>query len=224
MIAVMVTPRPPTFDPDVATSHLRAADPRLGALLDHVGACGLVIQPEVSTFAALAKSIVYQQLTGKAAATIFGRVCTASRGRSDRAPTPAAILALADEPLRAAGLSRSKLLALRDLAARSEAGEIPTLAKLRVMPDDAIIESLTRVRGIGRWSVEMLLMFRLGRPDILPVGDYGVRKGFARTFRMRALPTPIQLARRGAKWSPYRSVASWYLWRATELPAAVRIG
>ncbi|MBX7083583.1 MAG: DNA-3-methyladenine glycosylase 2 family protein [Nannocystaceae bacterium] len=211
--------------PDLARvcRHLRQADPRLSALIELVGPCRLEVAAERDTFAALSKAIVYQQLTGKAAATIYGRLCAAAAGRSDRAFAPAQLAALDDASLRAAGLSRSKLLALRDLAARTSAGEVPSLARLRRMPDEAIIDVLTRVRGIGRWSAQMLLIFRLGRLDVLPVDDYGVRKGFARLLGRRQLPLPAQLERRAERWRPYRSIASWYMWRATELPADVRV-
>src|SRR5881409_929259 len=127
------------------------------------------------------------------------------------------MLRVSDEKLRAAGLSRAKLLALRDLARRAKDGEIPTLTEVRGMEDEAIIERLTQVRGIGRWTVEMLLIFRLGRPDVLPAEDYGIRKGFAIAFKKRELPAPRDVESRGARWKPYRTVASWYLWRAVEL-------
>ena len=169
-----------------------------------------------SIFVALAESIVYQQLSGKAAATIFGRVC-ALFPRGAGGPTPQQVLAASDEQLRGAGLSRPKLLALRDLAARSRDGKLPTLEEAHRMENEAIIHCLTEVRGIGRWTVEMLLMFRLGRPDVLPVDDYGIRKGFAVAFKKRELPGRKDLEKRGARWRPYRTVASWYLWRATEL-------
>ena len=126
------------------------------------------------------------------------------------------ILGASDDKLRGAGLSRAKLLALRDLARRTADGEIPTLAEMQRLDDDEVITRLTAVRGVGRWTVEMLLIFRLGRPDVLPADDYGIRKGFAAAFRKRALPTRDELDRRGARWKPYRTVASWYLWRAAE--------
>jgi 3-methyladenine DNA glycosylase/8-oxoguanine DNA glycosylase len=133
------------------------------------------------------------------------------------------VLATSDEALRGAGLSRAKLESLRDLALRTSRGAIPTLAELASMDDEAIVERLTAVRGIGRWTVEMLLIFRLGRPDVLPLADYGIKKGFAQVFTRRraqapALPTPVELARRGERWRPFRSVASWYLWRALDTP------
>jgi methylated-DNA-[protein]-cysteine S-methyltransferase len=196
------------FDRAEAVRTLRDADPTLAKLIDRVGPLRLALKATEGTFAALAESIVYQQLTGKAAATIFGRLrALYPKGRLD----PTRVLATQDEALRRCGLSAAKLAGLQDLARRAKEGEIPTLAELEKMDDEAIIEKLTVVRGIGRWTVEMLLIFRLGRSDVLPVGDYGIKKGFARTFRGG------DLARRGERWRPYRSVASWYLWRALEL-------
>jgi 3-methyladenine DNA glycosylase/8-oxoguanine DNA glycosylase len=172
------------------------------------------LKDTTSTFAALAEAIVYQQLNGRAAATIFGRFTALYPGR--RFPVPADVLATPDDALRAAGLSRNKILAIRDLAERSVQGTVPEVAALRRMSDDEIVACLTAVRGIGRWTAEMLLLFRLGRPDVLPVDDYGVRKGFAVVYRKRTLPTPAELLRHGERWRPFRSVASWYLWRAAE--------
>jgi len=203
------------FDPDVAVAHLRAADKGLARVIDAAGPFAMELKQTPSIFVALAEAIVYQQLSGKAAATIFGRV-RALFPRSQHAPTAEGILRISDEKLRGAGLSRPKLLALRDLAARQKRGEIPTLAEVHRMDADAIIERLTTVRGIGRWTVEMLLMFRLGRPDVLPVDDYGIRKGFGAAFRTRELPGREEIERRGERWKPYRTVASWYLWRAAE--------
>ncbi len=166
---------------------------------------------------ALAESIAYQQLSGKAAATIFGRV----RGLYPRRKylDPEKILATPDETFRAAGLSRNKIAALKDLAAKTIDGTVPAGRALIRMSDDEIITRLTTVRGIGRWTVEMLLLFDLGRPDVWPVDDYGVCKGFAKTFGKRKLPTPKQLMKLGEKWRPYRSVAAWYFWRALDAPA-----
>jgi methylated-DNA-[protein]-cysteine S-methyltransferase len=203
-------------DPALAARHLRASDATLARVIDAVGPCRIVLQDTPDLFGALAEAIVYQQLTGKAAATIFGRV----KGlfpRARRSPTAEQILGVSDAKLRSAGLSRAKTLALRDLARRHRAGEIPSLARVRRMDDEAIIEQLTQVRGIGRWTAEMFLIFRLGRPDVLPVGDFGVRKGFAIAWRKRSLPAPKALEAYGERWRPYRTVASWYLWRATEL-------
>jgi len=176
------------------------------------------ITPAISVrpFDALAESIAYQQLTGKAAATIFGRVRALYPKR--KWLDPKQLLATPDETLRAAGLSRAKTAALKDLAAKTIDGTVPSGRALVRMTDDEIITRLTTVRGIGRWTVEMLLLFDLGRPDVWPVDDYGVRKGFAKTFRRRTLPTPKQLMKFGEKWRPYRSVAAWYFWRALDAP------
>jgi 3-methyladenine DNA glycosylase/8-oxoguanine DNA glycosylase len=182
-----------------------------------VGPFGLELQKTSTLFAALAEAIVYQQLTGKAAATIFGRV----RALCPRSKLSAAqLLALPDEALRGAGLSQSKLLSLQDLARRVESKELPTLRQLEQLDDEGVIGRLTHVRGVGRWTVEMLLIFRLGRRDVLPVDDYGVKKGFAHAFSLPALPTRAELEARGERWRPYRSVVSWYLWRVSELAKA----
>jgi 3-methyladenine DNA glycosylase/8-oxoguanine DNA glycosylase len=206
------------YDPDVACRHLAAADPRLGALIARAGAFTMRPEPTQSLFAALVESIVYQQLSGKAAETILGRVVALYRPR--RFPRPVDILDTPVERLRAAGLSAAKAAAVKDLAARTLDGTVPSMARVRRMSDPEIIERLTTVRGIGRWTVEMLLLFRLGRPDVLPLGDLGVRKGFARAFNRRALLDPLVLSRRAERWRPYRSVASWYLWRALDLGRA----
>ena len=170
----------------------------------------VIIRP----FDALAESIAYQQLSGKAAATIFGRVRALYPKR--KWLDPEQLLATPDETLRAAGLSRAKTAALKDLAAKTIDGTVPAGRALIRMSDDEIITRLTAVRGIGRWTVEMLLLFDLGRPDVWPVDDYGVQKGFAKTFGRRKLPTPKQLMKFGEKWRPYRSVAAWYFWRALD--------
>jgi len=176
------------------------------------------ITPSLSIrpFDALAESIAYQQLNGKAAATIWGRV----RALYPRKKylDPKLVLATPDEKLRAAGLSRSKVAALKDLAAKTIDGTVPSARALAKMTDEEIIERLVAVRGIGRWTVEMLLLFDLGRPDVWPVHDYGVRKGFAKIFGKRKLPTPKQLMKFGEKWRPYRSIAAWYFWRALDAP------
>lgn len=220
--ATRATPKPAKpaagklpFDARTALRELRASDPVLARLIDEVGPLGLQMKETGSVFGALAEAIVYQQLTGKAAATIYGRVC-ALFPKTRNGFTPKHVLGVRDEALRAAGLSRAKTAALRDLAERTQSGELPTLAKVRRMDDDAIVEALTKVRGIGRWTVEMLLIFRLGRTDVLPVDDYGVRKGYAIAFGRKDLPAAKDLARYGEKWKPWRSVASWYLWRATD--------
>jgi 3-methyladenine DNA glycosylase/8-oxoguanine DNA glycosylase len=204
-----------TFDPDVACQYLAAADPIIAGLMARAGNFTMRPEPTQSLFAALLRSIVYQQLTGKAAATILGRVQRTCSPREF--PRPRDILQTPPERLREAGLSTAKTAAVRDLATKTLDGTVPPLARIRRMEDEEIIERLTAVRGIGRWTVEMLLMFRLGRPDVLPLSDLGIRKGFALTFGKRKLPEPAVLLRRGERWRPYRSVASWYLWRAVEL-------
>lgn len=199
-----------------ACRELTARDPALGAVIARVGGDGFVAKPARSPFEALAHSIVYQQLSGKAAETIYGRFRALYAG----APDPPAVLATPHRRLRAAGLSEAKARAIRDLATHAAQGLIPTVAELRGMAPDAVVERLTVVRGVGRWTVEMLLMFRLGHPDVLPAHDLGIRKGLARLLRRRELPEPEAVTRRGERWRPYRSVASWYLWRAAELPRA----
>jgi 3-methyladenine DNA glycosylase/8-oxoguanine DNA glycosylase len=174
------------------------------------------LQTADSTFSALAEAITYQQLNGRAASAIFARVRALSAEF-----TPEAILSLSDQQLRGAGLSQAKLLSLRDLAARSVRGEVPTLLDAEQLSDEEIIQRLSHVRGIGRWTAQMFLIFRLGRPDVLPADDYGIRRGFALTFGLAALPSPKEVLEYGARWAPYRSTASWYLWRAAaDVPLA----
>ena len=193
-------------------------DPRLAALIAKVGPFPIKPGRLVRPFDALAESIAYQQLSGKAAATIFGRVRALYPRR--KWFSPQLVLATPDEQFRAAGLSRSKTAAIKDLAAKTLDGTVPTRRELVRMTDEEIIERLTKVRGIGRWTVEMLLLFELGRLDVWPVADYGVQKGFAKTFGRRKLPTPKQFQKIGQKWRPYRSVAAWYFWRALDAPDA----
>lgn len=203
------------YDPDLACRHLAQSDPRLADLMERAGPFTMRPRPTQSLFAALARSIVYQQLSGKAASTILLRTVQLFAPR--RFPTPRDLLDAAPERLRAAGLSAAKAAALKDLAAKTIDGTVPSLAQIRRMGDEAIVERLTEVRGIGRWTVEMLLIFRLGRPDVLPLTDLGVRKGFGLTFRRGRLPEAAAMLRRAERWRPYRSVASWYMWRALEL-------
>ncbi len=202
------------YDPELACRHLAQADPRLGELMARAGPFTMRPVPAQSLFAALLEAIVYQQLSGRAAETILGRVVALYRPR--RCPRPQDILLTPPAQLRAAGLSAAKTLAVRDLAARTLDGTVPPMARVRRMTDEEIVARLTAVRGVGRWTVEMLLLFRLGRPDVLPLGDLGVRKGFARAFSRRVLSDPLVLSRRAERWRPYRSVASWYLWRALD--------
>jgi DNA-3-methyladenine glycosylase II len=211
------------FDPAEAVAHLRASDAKLATLIDCAGPFTLRLDHSTSPFESLLESILYQQLHGKAAATIHRRMREYFGGAD---PAPQLLLDTPDEPLRAAGVSGNKIKALRDLAARTLDGTVPTHGAIRKMSNAEIVERLTAVRGIGTWTVEMLLIFRLGRPDVLPVTDYGVRKGFALTFqrmpKSRALeaadlPKPDVMLRRAKRWAPYRSIASWYLWRACDL-------
>ena len=200
----------------IPEKHLAATDPRFAALIARVRPFDVVAQPLVRPFHSLAESIAYQQLSGKAAATIFGRV-RALYGKR-KWLDPKLVLATPDEKLRACGLSGSKTAALKDLAAKTLDGTVPSGRVLGRLSDDEIIERLTKVRGIGRWTVEMLLLFELGRLDVWPVADYGVQKGFAKTFGRRKLPTTKQFLKIGEKWRPYRSVAAWYFWRALDAP------
>jgi 3-methyladenine DNA glycosylase/8-oxoguanine DNA glycosylase len=201
------------FDPAVAIAHLRQSDAMLARLIDTVGPFRMELRPTSNLFAALARAIAYQQLHGRAAATIFARVEALFPPGQGLAPE--AMTHIGDGKLRGAGLSQNKLLALRDLAQKAIDGTIPTLAETFAMSDEEIIERLVAVRGIGRWSAEMLLMFALGRPDVWPIDDFGIRAGFARTFK-KPNPTKDALLKRAERWRPYRSVASWYLWRAAE--------
>lgn len=199
---------------NAAEKHLSKTDPRLGELIARSRKYDIKPSHLERPFDALAESIAYQQLSGKAAATIFGRVRALYPRR--KWFDPKQVLATPDETFRACGLSRSKTAALKDLAAKTIDGTVPSGKILANLNDDEIVERLTAVRGIGRWTVEMILLFNLGRPDIWPVTDYGVQKGFAKTFGRKKLPTPKQLERIGEKWRPYRSVAAWYFWRALD--------
>ena len=196
-----------------ALAHLRSVDPRFGAVIDSVGACRYAAREEGTHFGALVRSIVYQQLSGKAAGTIHGRLCALY---GDRDPTPAEILATPAETLRGVGLSRQKMSYLLDLSARVERGELP-LGGVHELDDDALTATLVQVKGIGRWTAQMFMMFRLGRADVLPDLDLGIQKGLQRAYGLRKMPKPKDVLRHGAKWAPYRTVASWYLWRLVDL-------
>jgi DNA-3-methyladenine glycosylase II len=203
------------YDPDKAVQHLTTVDSTLGRLIERAGPFNLPLRKLHNPFEDLARNIIYQQLHGNAAAAIHGRVL-ALFGKKKLSPQD--VLDAADSSLRGAGLSGAKLAAIKDLAAKTLDGTVPTLARLRRMADEEIIEKLISVRGIGRWTVEMLLIFRLGRSDVLPVGDFAVRKGFSILYGLKDLPKPKELIHYGERWRPYRSVASWYLWRVHELP------
>jgi len=201
---------------ETAIDHLSRADRILGRLIRRVGACGLKPARRRTPFEALVRSVAYQQLNGTAAATILGRVTALYPGT--RFPTPRDLLATPDAHLRGAGLSRAKVAAIKDIAAKTVEGLVPPSRHIRKLTDAEIVEQLTAIRGVGPWTVEMLLIFTLGRPDVLPVTDYGVRKGFAATYRRNEqnLPSPVELREHGERWRPYRSVAAWYLWRSLD--------
>src|SRR6267142_123309 len=193
---------------------LSRTDKTLARLIKQVGPCTLKPR-RLTPFQSLLRSVVYQQLNGTAAATILGRVLALYPGR--KFPTPEDILATADERLRGAGLSRAKTAAIKDIAAKTISGVIPRPSEISRMTDLEIVERLTTVRGVGPWTVEMLLIFTLGRPDVLPATDYGVRKGFAATYGWKEIPRPKELLEFGEKWRPHRTTAAWYFWRALEL-------
>ena len=207
------------FDTDAAWSHLTKRDRKLGKWMEKLGP--IEADPRwrkpFDPVDALARAILYQQLSGKAAATIVGRVEAAIASDRFHCDTLARI---DDAALRACGVSGNKSLALRDLALREERGEIPTLRQMATMDEDAIIAALVPIRGIGRWTVEMMLMFRLGRPDVLPIDDLGIRKGAQAIDKLDEMPAPKVLLARGEKWGPYRTYASLYLWRIADLANA----
>ena len=202
-----------------AINHLKKVDPVMARVIDAVGRCTLVPRTEWTHFDALLRSIVYQQLSGKAAATIHGRVLQLV---GDGAGAPKRIVATSHEAFRGAGLSNAKANYVRNLAEHVLDGSLP-VESLHELTDEEIIAALTQVKGIGKWSAQMFMMFRLGRPDVLPELDLGVQKGIQRAYRMRKLPTPAQVLKRGAKWAPYRTVGSWYMWRVLELPAEAEV-
>ena len=203
-----------SFDGDAATARLAEADPVLGALMARVGPYRPHTVAAPDAFHALVRAIVYQQLSGKAAGTIHRRVLAAL---GSDAPGAAAIAAADEDTLRGAGLSRNKMLSLQALAAAQLAGELPDESRLDDYDDTELIERYSAIKGIGRWTVEMLLLFHLGRPDVMPIHDLGVRKGYALTYGHAELPKPKALEAACEIWRPYRSVGSWYMWRALEL-------
>ena len=206
--------------PSPEIAHLCKIDPVMKRVIDAVGPYALPPPPRRSPFESLVRAIAYQQLHEKAAESILKRFMALCPGR--RFPRPADVLALAPESIRAAGFSRAKIAALQDLAAKAIDGTLPTAAIIRRLDDDAIVERLVAVRGIGRWTVEMLLIFQLGRPDVLPVDDFGVRNGFRIAYKRKAMPTPRELMQYGERWRPYRTAAAWYLWRAVDQAKAMR--
>jgi 3-methyladenine DNA glycosylase/8-oxoguanine DNA glycosylase len=208
---------PKTPDYKAAVEHLKKSDAKLRKLIEKVGEPTIKLRHSHTIFYALMRAIIYQQLAGAAASAIMGRVEALADGYE---MTPDQLLSLPDERLRGAGLSKNKMAALRDLAAKVLDGTVPTAREMSRMDEEKIIERVTQVRGIGRWTVEMLLIFRLGKMDILPLDDFGVRKGFQKAYKLKDMPTKKELAARGARWSPWRSVASWYLWRSCEMKDA----
>lgn len=198
------------------TKHLSTVDAVMGGVIQAAGPYTMKANLEWSPFRALARAIAHQQLNGTAANTILGRFELAV-GTNGEFPTPQQVLDAPEATLRAAGFSFAKIASLRDLATKTIEGIVPDHPTLATLGNDEIIERLTQVRGIGRWTVEMMLMFQLDRPDVLPVDDFGVRNGFRLAYGLRKMPAPKALALYGARWTPYRSAAAWYLWRAVEL-------
>jgi DNA-3-methyladenine glycosylase II len=191
-----------------AIAHLQNVDPKLAAVIHQAGRCNFKPRAEGTHFGALARSIVYQQLSGKAASTIHGRFVGLFE---NELPEPHALLKLSDETLRGVGLSRQKTGYLRDLATRAHSGDLP-VESLHELSDEEVLETLVQVKGIGRWTAQIFLMFRLGRPDILPELDLGIQKAIQKAYRLRQRPTPKRVLQISAKWAPHRSVAAWYLW------------
>ena len=202
------------FDLVEATRHLSAKDARLGELIANTLPFQLSSDHLDSPYEVLLKAIAYQSISGKAAATIFGRV--KALGTNGRIPSPEEMLKLHKPALRKAGLSGAKILAMKDLAKKTMEGVVPSLEEAYRLSDEELVKRLVSVRGIGAWTVEMFLIFRLGRPDVLPVHDLGVRKGWAITYGKKYMPAPKELLKFGERWRPYRTVASWYMWRACQ--------
>ena len=196
-----------------AANHLRSRDPRLAEWIDRLGVIRMPARRSPDPYVALLETIAYQQLAGSAAKKIWERVL----GLFDEAgPRPERLLALSEDQLRSAGLSRSKAVSMRDIAARTLAGEVPDAAGMKKMSDEQLFETLTQIRGVGPWTVEMLMMFTLRRPDIMPATDYGVRKGFQVLYRKREMPAPKLLLQKAEIWRPYRTAAALYLWRIAD--------
>ncbi|MFO0701959.1 MAG: DNA-3-methyladenine glycosylase [Nitrospira sp.] len=204
----------PLSGSDPAGAHLAMVDPVMRRLIEDIGPCTLRPKARRSPFESLARAIAHQQLHGKAAESILTRFIRLFPGR--RFPRPDDLLAINTGSIRAVGFSRSKILALRDLAEKTLDGTVPTNRVIQKLTEEEIIDRLIEVRGIGRWTVEMLLIFQLGRPDVLPVDDFGVRNGFRLAYGRRSMPTPKQVLRYGERWKPYRTVAVWYLWRVAD--------
>ncbi len=201
------------MDAQQVMRELSRTDRQLARIIRKVGSFPTKRPKPQHPYEVLLKAIVYQQLNGKAAGTIFGRVKALG---ANGFPTPEEIVQLDETQLRGAGLSRQKIAAVKDLAAKTLDGTVPSLKEIRPMSEEEILERLTRVRGIGEWSVQMFLMFQLGRPDVLPIHDYGLRRGFQHIYGLDDVPKPQAVLEHGERWRPYRSIASWYLWRALE--------
>ena len=197
-----------------AIRYLSRVDPVMRRLIGDVGPFALIPKVRRTPFESLVRAIAFQQLHEKAAESILKRFIALFPGR--RFPRPAELLTANVDAIRGAGFSGAKVLALRDLAAKTLDGTVPTSRAIRLLDDAAIVERLVEVRGVGRWTVEMLLIFQLGRPDVLPVDDFGVRNGFRIAYRRRTMPTPKEVLRYGERWKPYRTAAAWYLWRAAD--------
>jgi 3-methyladenine DNA glycosylase/8-oxoguanine DNA glycosylase len=200
-----------------AAAHLSKIDPDLGRVIKATGPVLLVPDEERTPFYALLRAIAHQQLSGRAAETIMGRFHNLFPNVSH--PTPDQVLAIEDTILRGVGFSRPKIKYIKDLAGRALSGHVPTHDEILTLGDEELIERLTEIKGIGRWTVQMLLIFKLGRMDVLPIHDLGIQKGFMITYRKRRLPKPETILKYGEKWRPYRTIASWYLWRAVDLAA-----
>lgn len=186
----------------------------MSRLITEIGPCTLRPRISRSPFESLVRAIAYQQLHDKAAESILARFCALFPG--NRFPKPGQVLGMEEDRMRAAGFSGPKVTALRDLAQKTLDGTVPTNRAAMKMDDEKIVERLIQVRGIGRWTVEMLLIFTLGRPDVLPIDDFGVRNGFRIAYKKRVMPHPAVMRRYGERWKPYRTVAAWYLWRAVD--------
>jgi DNA-3-methyladenine glycosylase II len=203
------------FDHAEAVMALSRNDPHFARLVAKVGDTRLALDECESPYESLLEAIAYQSISGRAAATIYARV--KALGTNGRCPTPQEMVRIRSSALRKAGLSKAKAAAMKDLARKTIEGVVPSLEEARKTSDEELLERLVSVRGIGAWTVEMFLIFHLGRPDVLPIHDYGVQKGFALTYRKKAIPKPKELAKFGERWRPYRTLASWYMWRAVEL-------
>ncbi len=197
-----------------ALKHIASTDPVMRQIIREIGPCTLAPKTRRPPFQSLVQAVAHQQLNGTAANTILTRFRKLFPGR--RFPKPDDLKAVTDEQIRACGFSRAKILSIRDIAAKTLSGVVPHPRHIARLSDDEIVERLTEVRGVGRWTVEMLLIFQLGRPDILPADDFGVRTGFRIAFKKRDLPTPKEILAHGERWRPHRTTAAWYLWRAVD--------